>query len=122
MIVFPESLNRVDPSDTEKAIQILESYINYMCERVDHSVNNMTANLATQGNLAPYALEKLEEIKSIVSQMVSEVQSVKGAVTGINTKVEEIEETMITVDNALKDLDQRVKKLEGETPEEGGAN
>lgn len=134
MVVFPESLNRVDADDTKKAIQILENYINYMCERVDHAVNNMTNNLASQGDLTPYVVQTIDEVKTIVSQMASAVSEMKGTVNGLSTKTDELEKSVKTINTTLESLDEdmtivkdniisldaRVKALEGEIPEEGG--
>ena len=130
MIVFPESMNRLDINDSKKSIQVMESYINYMCERVDFAINNMTTNLASQGDVAPYLAEKLEEVTSALNQVSSSVGSLSGTVTNlvnrtkaVEDSLEEIETTISTIDEKINLINENIKSLdERVTALEGGKN
>ena len=53
MAVFPDQMNKVNPIDEKKAIAELEKYINYMVERIEHSIsllNRRVSDLEQQIN------------------------------------------------------------------------
>ena len=46
--VFPQRMDRVDPSDPAGSLRMMEDYIRYMTERVEFSVTNHARNLRKQ--------------------------------------------------------------------------
>lgn len=105
MIVFPESMNEVQPEDTVGSISTMQAYIKYMCQRVDWAIGNVTKNVSKAGvsNAEMYIL--LTALQNTVSALQSTVNSQGASISSLLQSV-----TMLGNDYTA--LEQRVTALE----------
>lgn len=92
MVTYPESMEQLDVDDSEKSLRIVENYINYICERTDFAMRNMTkaVNAAGISTVEIYILleaqaQQLATLQSTVNQISGDVTSLKTTVGGANS-------------------------------------
>ena len=83
-IIFPESMNRLDPSKPQESLKVIESYIRYMTERMEFAGNGMTGG----GTVSAAVEQQLLELASSLSAMQNAINAVALAVSILNDLME----------------------------------
>lgn len=126
MAVFPESMNRVDVNDPQKAIAIIENYIRYMQERIEFS-NSQTTRTVTEAGISStglylevQALENtVQALSSSLTAALTTLASHGQRIAALERDMESEQTTRETQDAALlaaiTALEGRVAALENKT-------
>lgn len=109
---FPESLNKIDYSDTQKALNQIDEYIRYMCERIDFSITNISRTAANLGGNALEEFEVLDALQSSVAILSSSVGTLSGRVTSLTTGLKNVQDAVDTINKGLVSIDERLATLE----------
>lgn len=122
MAVFPESMDRLDVTDTEGSFRCIENYIRYMNERVEFSTRNMSRNMSASGQSTTEILEMLNGLTSAMSAMQSTMNAIRATLTEmdetvsqIQTKQTEMEGNITGLQGSVASIEKRVAALEGGT-------
>lgn len=116
--IFSESMNRLDLDDDKKSLQLIENYINYMCERIDHAINNVAKRAAELGSDTMLTDERLKDMESDISIIASSLSSTEAkanaAVSTANNardSVNAMGTTVSALSTAVGDLQTNVGNL-----------
>lgn len=74
--VFPEKMNVVDYSNLKQALQVVEDYLRYACERTEFAVGNVTKAAAAAGNNSAELEQQLTETNNKLSGVASQLNEV----------------------------------------------
>ena len=107
MAVLPEQMNRLNVDDARGSLRALESYIRYMCERIEHSFSHMN-RAAAAGQSADIA-----ELQNAVAQLSSQISTLQAPITALQSKQVEIEGKMETIETAQTDMQSAITELQG---------
>jgi hypothetical protein len=119
MIVFPERMNTVQKGDPAAALQTVERYINYMCQRVEWALGNVGKTVTEAGvsNAEMYSL--ILTLQNIVSALQSTVNSHGASISSLlqNVTMQGNDLTAVTkrvteLENKYAALEKRVTALE----------
>lgn len=119
MIVFPERMNTVQKGDPAAALQTVERYINYMCQRVEWAMGNVGKTVTAAGisNAEMYTL--ILTLQNIVSALQSTVNSHGASISSLlqNVTMQGNDLTAVTkrvteLENKYAALEKRVTALE----------
>lgn len=124
--VFPESMDRLDVSDTKGSLSKIENHIRYMQERVEFSMRNVTRNVSEAGvsSTELYILltalqNDLAALTSIVQGMAGDLTAAKGDVANLsaeldstNTAVSGLSQSVSMLQQSIDSLGERVSALE----------
>jgi peptidoglycan hydrolase CwlO-like protein len=134
MIVLPESMNKIDVEDSERALSTIDNYIRYMCERIEFAMRNVTKNVSDAGvsSAEMYVLlvalqNTVSEVSSRLSTLTGTVNTMQGTLTSLQDTVSELSTNVSSLSTELStansnisalqtsinSLDERVKALEG---------
>ena len=144
MIVLPESMNRIDVEDSERALSTIDNYIRYMCERIEFAMRNVTKNVSDAGvsSAEMYVLlaslqqkvanweAQLSRAQGSINDLSTEIGNLKTSINTLSTKVGTIEtnvsnlstelstanSNISALQTSINSLDERVKALESNTP------
>ena len=105
MAVFPEGMNRLDVNDTAGSLSRLESYINYMGERIEFSMRNVTRNVSDAGVSNVDVVQRLDKLAGDLAALTSTVNSAAGDITSINKRIDEVQENIKTIQERLDALE-----------------
>ncbi len=114
MAVFPESLDRLDPKNTEESIEKISEYIRYMTERTEFAMRNVTRNVSEAGVSSTDVYMMLLEQQQILAALQSSVAKIQGDLTELFTVI------LPPMQDSLAKLDEEYAKPtdpEEETPE-----
>lgn len=119
MIVFPESMNELPKENPTEALDITESYIKYMCQRIDWAMGNVTKNVSKAGISSAEMYILLTALQNTVSALQSTVNSQSASisaltqsVTMLNNDQTALKNRVTTLENNYTALEQRVTALE----------
>lgn len=119
MAVFPESMNKLDLADTTGSLARIENYINYMGERVEFAMTNVTRNVGEAGTSSVEVLLAVNKVLDEVSKISSVVNGLVGEIVGTNNRIDKMQETIkemqgniTTLQESVTDLAGRVEALE----------
>ncbi len=87
MAVFPQSMSRIDPSNPEEAVRVIESYVRYMQERIEFSITNVTRSVASAPMSSAEMYVLLKELQNTVAAMASAMQGVSREVVDMKNDV-----------------------------------
>lgn len=113
MAVLPESMNKLDLNDTPGSLARLENYINYMGERIEFAMSNMTRNVSDAGVSTVTVLLAITEVSNNLSKVSSAVNSMTGDITSINTRINAMQGSIEKIQEDITALVARVDALEG---------
>lgn len=141
MIVLPESMNKIDVEDSERALSTIDNYIRYMCERIEFAMRNVTKNVSDAGvssaemyvllvalqNTVSEVSSRLSTLTGTVNTMQNTLTNLQDTVSKLSTKVGTIEtnvsslstdlstanSNIFALQTSINSLDERVKALEG---------
>ena len=118
--VFPERMNELDREEPEKALGTLESYIHYMCERVEFSLSNFFRQINEYGTSAAGTSIILAAHDNSINQLTAEQTALTQAVGGkaeqsalddLAGTVAELADTVSGLSDAVDGLDDRITVL-----------
>ena len=96
--VFPELMNRIDTEDVDSSLRMIESYINYIVERVEFSLTNnfkTVNNLGVTGEALSLALsEAINDLSALTSTVAGKVDKVEGKGLSTNDYTDEEKEKL----------------------------
>ena len=107
--VFPQRMDRVDPSDPAGSLRTMEDYIRYMTERVEFAVTNHARNLRKQG-------VGLEEIAAAVAEQGDKVAAMMSQLSGISEQLGTVSSSLASLAETVRVLGLRVEALEAQNP------
>lgn len=81
-VIFPESMNRLDPNNPQASLKTIESYIQYMKERMEFAGQGMAG-----GTVPASVITKISELTSTLSAMQNAINTVAKAVNDINALI-----------------------------------
>lgn len=135
--VFPEKLDKINYDNLKSAVQQIEAYMRYMCERTDFAVTNVTKVAAKSGNIGAEMVLSLQKMETDVGVIKSQLAGMTGSITGVLNRMEETEKNtaelsqkvtqieadikdsfteiqtkLTSIDDKLIDFEERIKKLE----------
>ena len=134
MIVLPESMNKIDVEDSERALSTIDNYIRYMCERIEFAMRNVTKNVSDAGvssaemyvllvalqNTVSEVSSRLSTLTGTVNTMQNTLTSLQDTVSKLSTNVSSLSTELSTANSSISalqtsinSLDERVKALEG---------
>lgn len=113
MAVFPESMNRLNPDDTAGSLNTLESYVNYITERVEFAMRNMTRNVSEAGTSSVEVLLLLQEMAGTVSQLASQVNAMNGQINTIGSELSTVKQKVTGIESQITTLNGQVSGLQG---------
>jgi methyl-accepting chemotaxis protein len=120
MIVLPESMNRIDVEDSERALSTIDNYIRYMCERIEFAMRNVTKNVSDAGvsSAEMYVLlvalqNTVSEVSSRLSTLTGTVNTMQGTINSLSTELSTANSNISALQTSINSLDERVKALEG---------
>lgn len=111
MIVFPESMNPVQKGDPA-ALQTVERYINYMCQRVEWALGNVGKTVTEAGvsNAEMYSL--ITTLQNIVSALQSTVNSHGASISSLLQNVTMQGNDLAAVKKRVTELENKYAALE----------
>lgn len=119
MAVFPESMNKLDLNDTTGSLARIENYINYMGERIEFAMTNVTRSVGEAGTSSVEVLQAVNKVLDEVSKVSSVVNRLAGEIVGTNNRIdkmqdniEEMHGNITTLQESITDLAGRVEALE----------
>lgn len=115
MAVFPESMNRLDVSDTAGSLSKIDNYIRYMVERVEFAMRNMTRNVSDAGTSTVEILLLLDEFATALSVVSRTVNGMTGEITTVNNRITEVQTKQKALEDSQKALEDRQSALETTT-------
>ena len=108
MSVFPEGLKKVDTENLKSGVRALESYIRYMCERVEFSVGKVARDASSVTDAEGRLLTELTEVKeqsSTTSKEVAErfnaLSEYIDALKGYTAEIRDLKERVAALENAV---------------------
>lgn len=112
MIVFPESMNPVQKGDPAAALQTVERYINYMCQRVEWALGNVGKTVTEAGvsNAEMYSL--ITTLQNIVSALQSTVNSHGASISSLLQNVTMQGNDLAAVTKRVTELENKYAALE----------
>lgn len=102
MITFPETMKKLDTENAKQSIGTMESYIRYMCDRVDFAIRNVTKSVSAAG-------VSNAEIYVLVTAIGNDVSSIKSTITNIQNSISELDRRVTALEQA-----QPTQQTEGE--------
>ena len=96
--VFPERLDKVNYDNLKGAVQQLEAYIRYMCERTDFAVTNVTKVAAKGGNVGADVVLAVQELQNDIGVMKSQMSNLTSSQTTIFNKLSDIEKRLAALE------------------------
>lgn len=115
MAVFPERMDKLNLEDTKGSLARVESYIQYMGERIEFAMSNTVRNVSDAGTSNVEMLGLVKELAGAVSQVQSAMSAMAGGITAANNRITEMQENMTTLQESVDALVERVEALEGGT-------
>lgn len=112
-VVFPESMNKLDLSDTEGSLSRMENYIRYMTERMEFSNRNMTRSVSSAGLSTVEILQLVQELANALSATQSVVSGLQGTVTNLSGRVTALEESVTNLNSAMMTAQSQISALDG---------
>ena len=119
MAVFPESMNKLDLADTTGSLARIENYINYMGERVEFAMTNVTRSVGQAGTSSVEVLLAVNKVLDEVSKISSIVNTLAGEIVGTNSRIDKMQDNInkmqgniTTLQESVTDLAGRVEALE----------
>lgn len=134
MIVLPESMNRIDVEDSERALSTIDNYIRYMCERIEFAMRNVTKNVSDAGVSSAEMYVLLAAVQQEVAGWESKLSQAQASINGLSTEIGKLKTSIGTLETnastlstelstanssisalqtSINSLDERVKALEG---------
>lgn len=107
MAVFPESMNRLDPQNVPKSLDIVENYIRYMTERMEFSTSKMTKSVNSAGVSSVALLQLVQDVGSAVSVLQSTVSGMTGTMTELSGRLTAQEEQLAALADRVKALEEK---------------
>lgn len=89
--VFPELMDKIDPQDTDSSLRTIESYINYIVERVEFSLTNTFRTTTTLGSSAEAISLVLEDTVNKLSEATSQLAILDAAVKDLIHDIKDYE-------------------------------
>lgn len=89
--VFPELMDKIDPQDTDSSLRTIESYINYIVERVEFSLTNTFRTTTTLGSSAEAISLVLEDTVNKLSEASSQLAILDAAVKDLIHDIKDYE-------------------------------
>ena len=105
MAVLPEEMNRLNVDDARGSLRALESYIRYMCERIEHSFSHMN-RAAAAGQSADIA-----ELQNAVAQLSSQIAALQAPITALQNKQVEIDSKLLNIETSITELQGSLTNL-----------
>jgi hypothetical protein len=87
MATFPENMAKLDVRDTEKSLSVIENYINYMCERTDFAMRNMTKTVSAAGISTVEVYLMLNGHEARITGLETRMAAMEGRVTALENIV-----------------------------------
>lgn len=126
MAVLPESMNRIDPQNTEESLRIIDQYIRYMSERIEFSQSQMTKTVSAAGvsSAEVYILlqalnSQVASLQSTLNQAIGRINSIDGKLVSIESaqsalseRIGSIESSISSIDATLAEHERRIEALE----------
>ena len=126
MIVFPESMNELPKGNTEEALNVVAQYINYIKQRVEGAMGNVTKNVSAAGVSSAEMYILLTALQNTVSALQSTVNSQGASISALLQSVTVLrndldalagrvtttENNYTALNNKYTALEQRVAALE----------
>lgn len=117
MIVFPESMNTVQKGDPAAAMQTVERYINYMCQRVEWAMGNVGKTVTAAGVSSAETYTLLMTLQNTVSALQSTVNSHGASISSILQTVTMQGNDLLDVTGRVETLEESAKALKQEITE-----
>lgn len=86
MVVFPENMNHIPEDDEKQAISMLDDYIRYMRERIEHSFGSLTKSLSGEMSVEQMRLA-IQELQQDIATLNTRVSLLSGRVTNVELAV-----------------------------------
>lgn len=113
MIVLPESMNKIDVDEPQRALSTIDNYIRYMCERVEFAMRNVTKSVSDAGVSSAEMYVLLVALQNTVSEVSSRLSTLTGTVNTMQSTISGLSTELSTMQASINSLDERVKALEG---------
>ena len=120
MAVLPESMNKLNLTDTTGSLGELERYINYMGERIEFAMSNMTRSVSDAGVSNVDVLQAIAEVTGALSRLNSAASRMAGETTSTSTRIDKMQESIdairgniTTMQADIAALGERIAALEG---------
>ena len=85
--VFPEKFQGVNENDVKGSLQTIGQYIDYMIERLDFSITNMTKTVQSAGVSPVEVIERLEEVETTARSAASRASTANARATSALTSI-----------------------------------
>lgn len=106
--IFPEQMNKINPSDVPGSLQVLERYIQYMVERLEFD------NAVTMKSLTAAGTTSQDIVKMFLTY-ADDLAWVKQMVNNLSNNVISYQRNVARLETELEALTARVTALEGGT-------
>ena len=114
MAVFPESMNKLDLNDTKGSLARLENYINYMGERIEFAMTNMTRNVSDAGVSTVEVLLLLSDMSKDIAVLSTTVNGMVGDINSTNSKMETMQKSMTTMQSNITTIGENVATIQND--------
>ena len=106
--IFPEQMNRLNPSDAESSLQIIERYIQYMVERLEFDNSVTEKSLTAAGTTSQDIVKMFLTHADNLAMLQQRVNTLNNAVISYQRQVSDMQ-------TQIEELSARVTALEGGT-------
>ena len=106
MAVFPQSMSRIDPEDSEKSLRTIENHLRYMQERIEFSITNVARNVNSAGASSAEMFLLLKDLQNIVSAVSSTVEGISREMTNVK---QDVGNAIVAADSA-KNYEKNINK------------
>lgn len=126
MIVFPEAMNELDSENSTASIETIEGYIDYMRQRIEWAMRNVTKSVSS-GNTSSaemYILlvslqNTVAALQSTVNSHGASISSMLQTLTILQNDLTALAARVATLETNYTALDERVTALEQEANTDG---
>lgn len=112
MIVFPESMNTLPKGRTKESLSTMESYINYMKQRVEWAMGNVVKSVSSAGTSSAELYILLTALQNTVSALQSTVNSHGASISAMLQTITGIENDLASLQSSMTAMQERVATLE----------
>lgn len=106
MAVFPQSMSRIDPEDSEKSLRTIENHLRYMQERIEFSITNVARSVNSAGASSAEMFLLLKDLQNIVSAVSSTVEGISREMTNVK---QDVGNAIVAADSA-KNYEKNINK------------
>lgn len=112
MIVFPESMNTLDAENAVRSIETLEGYIDYMRQRIEWAMRNVTKSVSSGNTTSAEMYILFTALQNTVSALQSTVYSHGATISAILQTLTLLQNDVAEVEGRCDALGSRITALE----------